>query len=307
MIIECKDYERLCDYTWEEGQGEPEAGLLHVNIEHVQAFFKEITNNGKKYAIVSPCSDFGLAFQAEHPPWKDMVKWFKMQASPKIGYNNVNIERRCHVDKCRPDDPLSIKCYSFTTHTLGGVPSNVLSWYMVNPLVTHPSIHPIPFGLAEGSRKAVETTLRVIDKQKLLYVNWQNNTWERAELKEYLRGLRQDWITIVDEPVSQRQYLMDLAEHKFVLCPNGNGVDCYRTWEAIGVGSIPIVEPSPATSAFIQQYRLPIMVCPDFKGITKDVLNGISCDKVMNDGSLEYMTLEYWENYFREIRKLLFK
>jgi len=32
-----------------------------------------------------------------------------------------------------------------------------------------------------------------------------------------------------------------LGTHRFVVSPPGNGVDCHRTWEAIAMGSIPIV------------------------------------------------------------------
>ncbi len=36
-----------------------------------------------------------------------------------------------------------------------------------------------------------------------------------------------------------------MAESKFVLSPPGFGEDCYRTWEAVLLGAVPIVRRSP--------------------------------------------------------------
>lgn len=41
--------------------------------------------------------------------------------------------------------------------------------------------------------------------------------------------------------LSQRQYQRMLRSHHFVVSPPGNGLDCHRTWEAMYVGTIPIV------------------------------------------------------------------
>ena len=35
------------------------------------------------------------------------------------------------------------------------------------------------------------------------------------------------------------------ARYAFVISPHGNGLDCYRTWEALLMGCIPIVKRSP--------------------------------------------------------------
>ena len=37
------------------------------------------------------------------------------------------------------------------------------------------------------------------------------------------------------------RYYIHIARSKFVLSPPGLGMDCYRTWEALYLGSIPIV------------------------------------------------------------------
>jgi hypothetical protein len=36
-------------------------------------------------------------------------------------------------------------------------------------------------------------------------------------------------------------YLVALGDAKFVISPPGAGVDCYRTWEALMMGAVPVV------------------------------------------------------------------
>eukprot|EP00040_Diaphanoeca_grandis_P011170 m.57229 g.57229 ORF g.57229 m.57229 type:complete len:347 (+) comp22350_c0_seq1:495-1535(+) len=45
---------------------------------------------------------------------------------------------------------------------------------------------------------------------------------------------------VVDH-IPLNKYLETLATYAFVLSPPGNGYDCFRTWEVLAVGSIPIV------------------------------------------------------------------
>lgn len=46
----------------------------------------------------------------------------------------------------------------------------------------------------------------------------------------------------VNGMISPRIYRKLLSDSKFVLSPPGNGPDCHRTWEALYLGSIPIVK-----------------------------------------------------------------
>lgn len=72
-----------------------------------------------------------------------------------------------------------------------------------------------------------------------------------------------------DSPEELIRYYANLASHRFVLSPEGNGVDCYRTWEALYLGAIPIVMSSPATSAFAD---LPILFTEDYSELSEDYL-----------------------------------
>jgi hypothetical protein len=72
-----------------------------------------------------------------------------------------------------------------------------------------------------------------------------------------------------DTPEQLIRYYSRIASHRFVLSPEGNGVDCYRTWEALYLGAIPIVMVSPTMSAFGD---LPILFTEDYSELTEAYL-----------------------------------
>jgi hypothetical protein len=45
--------------------------------------------------------------------------------------------------------------------------------------------------------------------------------------------------------VRKEAYWRALLDHKFIISPEGNGIDCHRHYEALMAGCIPIVEDNP--------------------------------------------------------------
>jgi hypothetical protein len=95
----------------------------------------------------------------------------------------------------------------------------------------------------------------------------------RKRLVERLEG--KPWVDLDvsaeqrDSPRELIRYYSDIAAHRFVLSPEGNGVDCYRTWEALYLGAIPIVMTSAVTSAF---GCLPILFTEDYSELSEEYL-----------------------------------
>ena len=85
--------------------------------------------------------------------------------------------------------------------------------------------------------------------------------------------------------------------YKFVLSPQGTGIDCHRTWEALLMGCIPIV----LSSNLDELYKdLPIVVLQSWNDINKGLLEKeyarIIQNKKNNVYNMEKLTLEYWQN-----------
>lgn len=67
-----------------------------------------------------------------------------------------------------------------------------------------------------------------------------------------------------------QDYFFCLPSFKFVISPEGNGIDCHRHYEALLAGSIPIVERNPLTE---EKYKgCPILWTTDYSEITSSYL-----------------------------------
>jgi hypothetical protein len=75
---------------------------------------------------------------------------------------------------------------------------------------------------------------------------------------------------IVNRQVSGSQYFDELPSYKFVISPEGNGIDCHRHYEALMAGCIPIIEDNPIIR---EKYKgLPILYTRDYSEITREYL-----------------------------------
>jgi hypothetical protein len=66
-------------------------------------------------------------------------------------------------------------------------------------------------------------------------------------------------------------YLRALPNYKFVVSPEGNGIDCHRHYEALMAGCIPIIE---RNEHIVSKYgNCPILYTDDYSEITGDYLS----------------------------------
>lgn len=70
---------------------------------------------------------------------------------------------------------------------------------------------------------------------------------------------------IFNKQVSGAQYFNELPSYKFVISPEGNGIDCHRHYEALMAGCIPIMERNPLIE---EKYKgCPILYTTDYSEI----------------------------------------
>jgi len=60
----------------------------------------------------------------------------------------------------------------------------------------------------------------------------------------------------------RRDMWAEMARHAFVVSPVGHGLDAHRTWEAVSLGCIVLVESSPLDSLYTDN-ELPVAIMPD--------------------------------------------
>jgi len=84
----------------------------------------------------------------------------------------------------------------------------------------------------------------------------------------FLRNLTQNGFQ--NHSLEHSIYFDSLPNHKFVVSPEGNGVDCHRHYEALVAGCIPIMEKNPLVET--KYANLPILWTTDYSEITPEFL-----------------------------------
>lgn len=261
--------------TWQKLAGE--LGLPHQDLFEADLLFRQPQGPP---VLVSGCSDAVLCYQEEHYPAADLIKYTPVVdwdglAARRGEYPRIALGPAVREGRCRADDRYSVKTDRFTWATFDQFPAWLRTWYSVNVNVDEPRCELLPFGLNNELNHGTPghelvAAARSPSKDALAYCNVQWNSHRRFAVKEWAASC--DFVTYVHQPsVDFRQYLADLARHRFVLCPVGNGFDQYRIYEALYAGSVPIVEDS-RWARRMQKFRLPIVVVNDMTAMTPEFL-----------------------------------
>ena len=103
---------------------------------------------------------------------------------------------------------------------------------------------------------------------------------------------------------SSENYRKIAAECMFIASPSGNGLDCHRTWEAMYLGSIPLVNDNAMNRAFAN-LGLP-MICVkdwnDFASKTADELETLY-KTTMGKADTSALWLDFWQKQINEAAK----
>jgi len=132
-------------------------------------------------------------------------------------------------------------------------PKIISKWYSINVEFRHKDLIPIPLGIANEyatsnirPRNFIEffnknKNIHDYKKEEKIYINFNTDTniqKRKTILEQFL--LRKDINHKTN--LSIDEFINDIFSHKFILSPQGKGIDTHRFWEAIYLGSIPIIE-----------------------------------------------------------------
>ena len=90
------------------------------------------------------------------------------------------------------------------------------------------------------------------------------------------------------------------VKYRFMISPHGIGLDCYRTWEALFLGMIPVV----ASSSLDTIYRcLPVLIVNTWEDLTPELLH--QTWNVFQHKQFDYTKLyiAYWQQVFWRYRE----
>lgn len=164
------------------------------------------------------------------------------------------------------------------------LPFNVEKIYAVNALYNTDNIIPFPFGVQrkigandhrlEILQKNVEEN-KYVRPEKLLYINCGiERNKERERLAKFVTG---KWATVRFDKDSKffpydkyQDFLDEIRNHKFMVCPQGHGADCHRNWEALYMRRVPVMKRHPYFTRLMEGF--PVLFIDEWDEITRELL-----------------------------------
>ena len=185
----------------------------------------------------------------------------------------------------------------------------LLRWYGQNPTVRHhDKFEAIPIGIINRYIEKIGDVddyfkfnnfrnSNTINKDILVGINFHVETFNERHTVFDMFSSQSYCQSIFAE--NHFDYLVNMSRCKYILSPRGNGLDCHRTWEALLVGSIPIVSSSEMDELF---QDMPIMIVKDWSEINQQFLEEQYDDyyNYLNAYSLQKITYSYWEKHLLE-------
>ncbi len=181
-------------------------------------------------------------------------------------------------------------------------PPCIKNWYAVNVVYEDENLYHIPLGISEEFRKRHLNTNYLdkmleplkVEKKESIYINYNQNTNEKIRSKIFKKLKKANFITLGTYGLDIKDYIYELKSNNFILCPTGNGLDTYRLWESLIVGSNPVVN---SVKNYKEFRELPIYFFNDAKKLNINFLNSIkpNVNKLKNNNiKKEYLTTDYW-------------
>ena len=177
---------------------------------------------------------------------------------------------------------------------------NLVACFAANVAFRHRKLFAIPLGIANpawphGDIAALEAAQNApVAKERLFDVSFRVETNPR----ERLRCLAETGLEL-DPPRAFADHLARLASSYFCISPRGNGIDTHRTWEALYLGTVPVVTRSVLTD---QHPHLPWVVLDDWSEFRSIDFSGDLYERVWNDFDRTQIGLD---RYFDRIRGIL--
>ena len=187
------------------------------------------------------------------------------------------------------------------------IDSRVIHWFAQNLNVENKEkVSLIPIGLENlrrlkhGRRKWFSNP----DKEKTKFIlssfNEFTNYKKRGEINSTLRNNN---LIDIKKYEKVEDYFSNLQEYRFIICPEGNGLDTHRIWEGILLNTFPILKISNFTQ-ILQNEGIPAIYIKKWEEINdfkeKDL------DKIYQDllktNTKEYILFNYWKDRINNIR-----
>jgi hypothetical protein len=189
--------------------------------------------------------------------------------------------------------------YSITEDVFQLRPKCIKKWFAQNVDYKHSDLVPLPIGLENdiGPSKGAYTDYDVIGQSVLnsrqriidkVYCNF--NVLNCNKRNKVIDSLCRNDIAVLSSRLNYSDYCSALSKYKYIASPRGNGIDCHRTWEALYIGCVPMVE----SHLMYNAYSLPIIQVDDWAKINIDFLREAEKSDMSKKTNYKQLDINYW-------------
>ena len=168
-------------------------------------------------------------------------------------------------------------------------------WYAQNVNFKHEKLKSIPIGIANEIWPHGDENVLINEisknriKNNLIYCNFdiKTNIYERNKC---ILSMNRNNLNL-SKKTNFETYISELSGSFFCLSPNGNGIDCHKTWESIYLKTIPVVTES-INMDFYKDY--PVYIIKSWEFFNKNELNEDLYNKIINGYNLKKLNIDYY-------------
>ena len=157
------------------------------------------------------------------------------------------------------------------------IPENVACISAVNAITHNDKVIPAPYGVQRRmnpSDDRIEQLTQYMEHvpskpRGLLYVSHnESSNAKRQGIKNLFYD--KDWAEVNEQRVPYNIFLYNLSGSKFMICPEGNAIDCHRNWEVLYMRRVPIMTRDPYLEVLFKNY--PVLFVDKYSDITEELL-----------------------------------
>jgi hypothetical protein len=183
---------------------------------------------------------------------------------------------------------------------------NLKLWFGQNIDCKNNKINSLPIGLENPKNWTKFSKKDLLEEyankkhlpNRLLYANFSFLTNSNDRLKCFNKVKCFNFLTnkcmnnIIQD--NYQNWLEDVLDHHYILCPRGNGIDTHRFWETLYLGRIPVTLKNNNTRFFED---LPALFIDDWEEITESFLTKkLEWFSNINNFNLDLLKNSYWKN-----------
>lgn len=156
---------------------------------------------------------------------------------------------------------------TFTKEHFNRIEKYISKIYPINCIFNNKKICKIPIGFPD--KRFDLDKINNLNKTILAYMNFTIHTNKQKRTECYNILNNKSFITS-ESNIPQEQFYTQIARSKYVISPEGTGIDCHRIYESIYLDAIPIVKTSPLDDLY-KKFGC-IMIINNWEDITEEFL-----------------------------------